>query len=73
MDRDKKIKMRMMRVLADWLAEYLSGDAIHWLHIFNKFEGDGDDVVVYQFLESELDEDADFDRLLWELKKAKGR
>jgi hypothetical protein len=71
MKKNKKIEMK--KVLANWLAEYLSGNAIGWLDIFNGVTGGGDDVIVYQFLDFELDEDANFDRLLFELKRAKGR
>jgi hypothetical protein len=71
MKKNKKIEMK--KVLANWLAEYLSGNAIGWLDIFNGVTGGGDDVIVYQFLDFELDEDANFDRLLFELKRVKGR
>jgi hypothetical protein len=68
---EKDIMEKRIVVLADWLADNLTGDAISWIRDFLGINIIEDDLVIYKFLKTELDEDANFDLLIKELKNEK--
>jgi len=65
---EKDIMEKRIIVLADWLADNLTGDAISWIRDFSGINIVEDDLVIYKFLKTELDEYANFDLLIKELK-----